>query len=154
MLSPGLSRKTSYFDNITTAETSAMVIDTLGFDYCVIDWYLGTAAATTVAGVLNVQEGDTTASYSTVAALTGGTATSSTVGFVIPAHTGTTTTAKEVYATFNIDLRPRKRYLKVVCTPGSDANITGIANLYRADEMPTAAGTATNATNAMVVVAA
>jgi len=152
MNSPGISEKNWYCASIATNATSAMVIDTLGYEFCVLDVTMGTANTTAPAS-FSIQESDDAGTYTTVAALTGGTATSATVGFVIPTHRGTVTTYKDVYSTFNIDLRSRKRYLKVLLTP-TDATetVTGVASLYRADAMPTAAGTAVGASNATLLV--
>lgn len=150
MIGPGIAKKYAATDNITTAETSALVVDTLGYDYCVLDVKLGTVANTAAVTAGAITESDDATTYTTVAALSGGTATSSTVGWVWPAHTGTTTTASEVYASFNIDLRPRKRYLKAAFTPTAACEIGIVASLYKADEMPTSASEA----NAQVLVIA
>ncbi len=127
--------------------TSTGTIDTLGFDYCCIDVILGTAAATTTPIALKVEEGDTTSSYSAITALTGGTAANTSGYFVLAARPETT---DEVYARLNIDLRGRKRHLKVSVTPGTTANAQVIAALYRADEMETTVSTTAHGCSVIV----
>jgi hypothetical protein len=82
---------------------------------------------------LKITESDTVTSISSqsaIVALTGGTATSTSVGFVIPAATAMGLGAG---IEFQIDLRKRKRYLGLQVTPG-DATANGsfaVAKLSR-----------------------
>lgn len=122
--------------SVATNGTHTVLIDTLGFDNADISLCLGTAAATTAATVCKVAESDTTdaTAFSDIVSATGGTATSATVGFVIPARSNTD--GAETYQ-FNINTGGRKRYLKPSFTPGS-ATVTAVsATLTRAGVSPT-----------------
>jgi hypothetical protein len=57
-----------------------------------------------------ITEGDTTTAYAAIVAFTGGTATSSSVGFVIPSAVKM---GGGGVMEFQVDLKARKRYLKV-----------------------------------------
>lgn len=116
----------------TNAATATGTLDTLGFDFAVIDVCSTTSnAATNNFSVLTLSEGDTTSSYSALS--TGDT------DFTIPAAD---TAADEVVAQFRVDLRGRKRHLKLSCSPVTTQTIWANAQLYRADEMPITAAKA------------
>jgi hypothetical protein len=114
----------------TNAATSTARLDTLGFDWATIDVVMGTSNATTKPTTLKISEGDGTvaASASDITKFVGGGAG----GFTIPAmDTAAATTVK-----FNIDLRPRKRYLFVTLAPASVHNTAVIANLAKGEKAP------------------
>jgi hypothetical protein len=97
-------------------------------DYCTIV-VLGTTTDTTTdqPTVLKVQECDTTvaSSFADITAFVGGTATSTSVGYVIPA--GRTATAINVIAVFNINMIRRKRYLRVLISPATTQTFSVLA---------------------------
>ncbi|MDD4890977.1 MAG: hypothetical protein PHU85_13735 [Phycisphaerae bacterium] len=76
---------------------------------------------------------------SAIVALTGGTATSASVGFVIP----TTALAGGGIVEFQIDLRDRKRYLGLSITPGQSLVVGAHADLFRSRESKDTAATRT-----------
>lgn len=100
---------------VATDATATGRVDCLGFNYLAVDVLVNsTTGGTSPPTVLKFTEGDTTTADTAIAELTGGTATSASVGFVIPA---TTTAAPAGIVRFNIDLKKRKRYLKISTTP-------------------------------------
>ena len=112
-------------------------IDTLGYDYCEIVVPFGVISADFT--VLKVTECDTSGgTYTTVTGCEGGVST---------AVSGSTSTVPlaatsdgDIHALYEIDLRSRKRYLKVGFTPGADvALICILAILGRAKESPVGA---------------
>lgn len=87
--------------------------------------------------VLKLQESDdtVTTNFANITAFVGGTATSSTVGFVIGNDvTATTTLAKYV---FNVNLLPRKRYLRLLISPATSQTYYAVAELSRNAVAPT-----------------
>lgn len=116
----------------TNAATTTGTLDTLGFDFAVIDVCSTTSDDTTNNfSVLTLSEGDTTSSYA--ALKTGDT------DFTIPAAD---TSVDEVVAQFRVDLRARKRHLKLTVSPVTTQTIWATAQLYRADELPVTAAKA------------
>ncbi len=116
--------------------TQEMVIDCAGYDQANIYVNIGTHATNgTTLQALKMTESDTATaatSQSAIVALTGGTATSSSVGFVIPtvAQAGRSTIVE-----FQIDLRKRKRYVGLQITPGTTTvNVGAIARLTRSKQ--------------------
>jgi len=127
-----------------------MVFDAKGYDQANIYVQLGTHATngTTVA-TCKISESDTVTSISSmtdVVALTGGTVTSATVGFVLPlvAAAGYGTVVE-----FQIDLRKRKRFLALEITPGATTvHVGALGRLTRSKESAdTAAEKAVAGTN-------
>lgn len=107
--------------NGTAATTTE--IDTLGFDYLTMIVQAGSLGATM--DELSITESDTSGS---------GHATISGATFTDPV--GTTDNSK-IFAAF-IDLRKRKRYLKLVADPGASATLlSSVAILTRAEVSPT-----------------
>ena len=103
--------------SVASTATATLNFDTLGYDYLVADFTYGTQSTTDAAlTVLKWAEGDTTSSYADIVAFTGGTATSTSVGYVIPA---VTVSGLGGGIQFQMDLRKRKRYLKLSFTPGT-----------------------------------
>ena len=122
------SKQVIPFVPVSTAASATTTgnIDTLGFDYATIDVILDTASATTAVIALKLSECDTTvvSSFADVSGAVGGTDFTLPVG---PAATGTWGMK------FNVDLRARKRYLKLTITPGTTAIVAAVANLTKGD---------------------
>lgn len=119
-----------------TNATQTMAFDTKGYDRANVYVLLNTHATNgTTVQTLTFSESDTVTSASSmtdIVALTGGTATSTSVGFVIPlvATAGTGGTIE-----FQIDLRKRKRYLGLEITHGATTMYSGaIAILSRSEQ--------------------
>jgi hypothetical protein len=113
------------------SDTAAGTVDTKGFSYCMIDVHLGAAsAASQNPSVLKVSEGDTTSSWTDIDALTG----DSTAGYTVPNSVTALTDGAQTVG-FGIDLRKRKRYLKLSVTGGVQP-VCAVADLSRADEAP------------------
>lgn len=121
--------------SVASTATTTCLFDTVGFDYAIIDILSGTQSTTDAAiTTIRVYEADTdtnTSSFSAVVALTGGTATGSTVGFVIPA---VTVTGLGGGIQLQIDLRKRKRYLRLNMTPGTTLVMGAVVELSRAEQ--------------------
>lgn len=116
--------------SIATDATATGSFDTLGYSYAQLDVVLDSSAAVSNnPAVLAVSEGDTTTAYTDVTALVG----DGSGGFTVPnVHTANATVVR-----LNIDLKKRKRYLKLSQTSGGAANIsTTIARLSRAAVQP------------------
>lgn len=116
-------------DTATNA-TAQHTIDTLGFAYASIDVVLEPNAATTdaICRALKVEESDASATgYSDIAALVGG----GTGGFTIP--TSGSRTAGSNVVRLNVDLRGRKRYLRVNATPTAASVVASVVRLGRGD---------------------
>lgn len=116
-----------------TTATQSMVIDGKGFDQCNIMVNLGTHATNgTTIETCKVTESDTAtaiSSQSAIVALTGGTETSSSVGFVLPLVAAA---GRGTIIEFQIDLRKRKRYIGLQITPGdTTVHVGAIARLTR-----------------------
>ena len=131
------------------ASTATGRVDTQGFDFVSIDTVMATSVATNPPTRLRLMESDDTVvtNFANIVPFTGGTAVSATVGFVIPNSRTNTNTFYGVK--FNVDLRGRKRYLRLEVSPTDTTQIiTAVANLHRGDEAPV------NTTDANVLVLA
>ena len=116
---------------VTNANVTA-AFDTKGYDYCVLDVCATTADnATNNFSVLTLSEGDTTNAY--VAFSTGDT------DFTIATQS---TSVNAIVAQFRLDLRARKRWLKLTANPITTQTIWAHAQLYRGDAMPVSAAQA------------
>lgn len=117
----------------TNGATASGNIDTKGFDFAVIN-VIETAsnAATNNCSVLKVAESDDTVvtNFANVSGLVGDT------DFTIPASV---TSGVQVVAQMRVDLRGRKRYLKVSASPVTTQVLTCVAELHRGDECPESA---------------
>ena len=104
------------------------------FDYANILVHVGTSATTSaVMTTIKLSESDTASSVSSmtdIVAFTGGTATSSTVGFVIP----TAQAGGGNLVEFRVDLRKRKKYVGLSLTPAQGLILGATAMLSRASE--------------------
>ncbi|HUX02001.1 MAG TPA: hypothetical protein VMY35_13580 [Phycisphaerae bacterium] len=107
-------------------------IDTLGYDFmsldCICQTYSGTMST------FQIMEADvtTSATFAAIVALTGGTATSTSAGFVI----ASSPTAGQYLSKFNVDLRGRKRYVKLALIPDVAVTATVVANLFKGEDAP------------------
>ena len=118
-------------------------IDTLGVDFVTIDIGASTQSASTQAGspsVLKIQESDTTvaSTFADVVGFRGGSATATNVDFIV----GIGKTSGVNSYKFNIDCRPRKRYLNVVVSPTTTQTFAVSANGFRAEQSPSTAAKA------------
>lgn len=140
---------------VTNAGTLTGLLDTKGFDFVSIDLLSESQAATNVPTVMRIGESDTAptafADCTVITNFVGGTATSTSVGFVIPTPVTLTSAGVNTYSVkFNIDLRGRKRYLAIEFSPITTHTLSVNANLHRGDEMPDSAADA----NVQALVAA
>lgn len=120
--------------SVAASATHSHEIDTLGFKYASIDVVFSpfTAATSSYASVLKVQESDSS-----------GSGQADISGLSITAGAGSTTGANVgAVARFNIDLRGRKRYLTVVASPGNTVAVVTNARLSKAESAATDATTA------------
>lgn len=122
--------------SVAVNATHSHEIDTYGADYVSVDVVYShfTAAASSYATVLKVQQSDTAGSGQT-----------DVTGLSVTAGAGRTTGVgvTGALARFNIDCRGKKRYLTVVTTPGQPAAVATVARLSKIEDMPiekTAAG--------------
>lgn len=112
--------------SVAASATHSHEIDTLGFKYASIDVIYSpfTAATSSYASVLKVQESDAS-----------GSGQADVSGLSITAGAGSTTgAAVGAVARFNIDLRGRKRYLTVVTSPGNTVAVVSSARLSKGDQ--------------------
>ena len=117
--------------SVTNGATASAFLDTLGFDAVTIDLVSTTADnATNNPSVLKFSEGDTTTAATDITELVG----DGTGGFTVPSWHTATANAKTVK--FNIDLRHRKRYLKLTVSPVTTQSFTAIANFYKGELAP------------------
>ena len=121
----------SLSDDITTSATHSMEIDTLGFRVASIDVAFEKVAAagtnSAVALVLKLQHGDSTSSYSDLSGYVGGTS------FTIPTPANT---SSDVVVRFDVDLRGKKRYLKVLATGNATGSVYSVARLGKPEDGP------------------
>jgi len=129
--------------SVTAAGTATGSVDTLGFDRVSIDVIQATAdAVSNNLSVCKLSESDTTdaTNYSDITKFVGDGAG----GFTIP---NASTAAHQLYK-FNLDVRARKRYLKITMSPLTTQILQAVANLSRAEQLPV---TATDAGVALLV---
>jgi hypothetical protein len=109
----------------TAGATASGTVDTRGFSFCTID-VLGSATGdTTAPTVLKVEQSHDLTTYASCS-LTGGT------DFTIPIGN----TSGSVIAKFNMDLRGKRRYLKVTFSPGTTTIVGAVANLFKGGNNP------------------
>ncbi len=125
----------------TNGATATGNIDRLGYDYCRISVISDSAVVSNLPTTLKVSECDTTvvSNFVDITAFVGG----GTGGFTIPALPTAATSITKPWAVFNIDCRPRKRYLKVSITPITTNILTVQAELSRAETTPSTTNQAT-----------
>lgn len=119
-------------DTATNA-TFSHVIDTLGYDYASVDVVLEANSATTdaFARALSLQQSDNNAdtAYAGITEFVGG----GSGGFTIPT---TSLSSASNIARFNLDLRGRRRYLRVRATPQASSVVCSVVRLGKADVGP------------------
>lgn len=116
----------------TNAATASGNIDTLGYDFATIDIITTTSDSTSNnPSVLKLSESDDTvvSNFANITGFVGDT------DFTIP----DAVTSGNWGVKLNVDLRHRKRYLKVSVSPTTTQVITAIANLYKAADAPNTA---------------
>jgi hypothetical protein len=115
--------------SVAAGATHSTEIDTYGADYVSVDVVYShfTAATTSYATVLKVQQSDTAGSGQVDVS-----------GLSVVAGAGRTTGVgvTGALARFNIDCRGKKRYLTVVTTPGNPAAVATVARLSKIEDMP------------------
>ncbi len=121
----------SLSDDITSSATHSHEIDTLGYKYASIDVCFEKVAAagtnSAVALVCKLQHGDTTSSYADLTGYVGGTS------FTIPTPANT---SADTVVRFDVDLRGRKRYLKVLATGQATGSVYSVARLGKPEDAP------------------
>jgi hypothetical protein len=116
-----------------TDATFSHTIDTLGYDYASVDVVLEANAASTsaMAKTLRLQQSDVDAatSYANITAFVGG----GTGGFTIP--TTSLSNASNVVR-FNVDMRGKRRYLRVQATPEASSVVCSVVRLGKGEVGP------------------
>ena len=124
---------------VATNATAKMSFSKIGnsgetFDYANILVHVGTSATTSaVMSTLKLSESDSVTSVTSmtdIVAFTGGTQTSTSVGFVIP----TAQAGGGNLVAFQVDLRNRKKYLGLTVTPGQSLVCGATAILSKSSE--------------------
>lgn len=108
-----------YPRSVATNATASVTIDCLGFNSALV--LINGGIASSNMSVCKLGFGTASNSYTDVAAFTGGTATSTSVGFVIP----TANTDNGVSVLMQIDLKKRERFMKITCENTSVAHVIG-----------------------------
>lgn len=119
------------------ATITSQVVDTIGYDYMSLPIFCTTTDTTTdQPSVITLQESDTTvaSTFVGITAFTGGTTGNTSGYFVIPA--GATATGNQPIVEMNIDLRNRKRYLRLLISPVTTMTFAACAELSRPEKMP------------------
>lgn len=121
--------------SVAANATHSHEIDTLGHEYLSVDVVFSpfTAATTSYASVLKLQQSDTSGSGQTD--ISGLSVTSAGAGATTGAVIGAA-------ARFNLDTRAIKRYVTVVATPGNTVAVATVARLGKSQDMPTTAAKA------------
>lgn len=122
---------------LTNGGTGYVEIDTIAYNFAEIDVILSKANTTSNGPtVVSLGESDVTgtSNYTTLTQFNGATQTATNVGFLIPV-TGVNTAQPNVYR-FNVDTRPRRRYLLVSVSPRTTAQLTVNARLHKGFELP------------------
>lgn len=115
--------------SVASATATSAAIDTLGYKYVTLLVISAGAVANTAPTALQATECDTAGgAYAAVPKTVGGT------DYAIP--NGSTAAGGYVYASFNLDLRRRKRFLKLTITNATTQTLTMLAILSRADASP------------------
>lgn len=114
----------------TSSQTNTLTLDTLGFEYASIDVIYGPAASTSsVAQTLTLQQSDSASTdYGNVTGFTG--------DLKPAAYAGQTVTDTMTTVRLDVDMRGKKRYLRVATSPNTDTVIVVAARLSKAEEGP------------------
>lgn len=148
-------------NTLTNAGTGRVMIDTLGYDHASVDIVLGLADTTSNSPtLLTLGDSDTThtSNATAITAFSGGTATSTSVAWVIPVTgvvTAITASMSGNTYRYEIDTRARRRYLMVSCSPATTQTMQVNARLSRGETIPVGGlGTGTSVTSVHAGVAA
>lgn len=122
-------------DVVDNASATSAEIDCAGYEYLTVIFYVGDIDIAISA--LSLQESDTSGSgFANITGTVFGTATDiAGTTSVLPTASG----GDNDLHVFEVDLKPRKRYLKVLATVGDGtegANLASVAMLWRAHESP------------------
>jgi hypothetical protein len=123
--------------SLTNGATGTGSVDTIGYDRLELTVLQTTSNNTTNnLSVCKLSESDTTdaTNYSDITKFVG----DGTGGFTVPVAD---TSNSQLYV-FNLDLRARKRYIKLTVSPVTTQSITAIASLSKAEQMPVTAADA------------
>jgi|GEM_PF-1591250 len=115
-----------------TSQTIDTIVNNSKAHYLTIPVWSTTAdVVSDCPSVLKLQEADVTntSSFADIVAFVGGTATSATVGFVIP--NDVTASTQQVKYVFNVNLLGRKRYLRMLVSPQTSQTFIATAILSR-----------------------
>jgi len=118
----------------STAGTATAVFDTEGYDSCSLCLIAGTSHGSTTTSdpaTLTLSECDASnvaTNFTNISGCVGGT------DFPMPLMYTSTTSTWTVL--FNVDLRGRRRYLKINVAPTTTIAFTAIAHLFRGDQAP------------------
>jgi hypothetical protein len=119
--------------SIASNATSSGTVDTLGYDFATFIWNMATVANTShYPTTMKLEESDDLTTYAALVPFTGGTATSTSVGFVHPALDSSNSTIW----VWNMDLKGHKRYIKATFTPATTMICGCTCQLTRGDVMP------------------
>lgn len=124
----------------TAAATATGNIDTLGYDYLKVNVLMPTAdAVSNKPSVLKLSESNDTVvtNFADITGFVGGT------DFTIPNAISSATSITQPYATFNVDLKARKRYIKVSISPLTTQVVNVLGQLSRGGVLPTTSDMAT-----------
>jgi hypothetical protein len=133
--------------SVASAASSSAAIDTFGYHAGSFLILSGPATAATAPSALSITECDTAGgAYAAVPATVGGAA------YAIPV--GSTAAGGNVYAVFNLDLRRRKRFLKINITNTVTQTLSMMALLYRGDASPVGTTTPANVGVSGIVITA
>jgi len=108
-----------YPRSVATNATASVTCDCLGFSHALVIVNGGVASSNMT--TLALSDGTASNSFTTISTFNGGTATSTSVGFVIP----TADTSNGVSVMMSVDLRKRERYLKLAAENTSIAHVIG-----------------------------
>lgn len=113
--------------SVATNGTATGIASVVGWDYAKVVLHLGTAAASNVDTTITLTEGDTTSSFATATDLAVTTAAPN-------------TNTPQIYG-WLLDLRKRKKNLKITFAPNTNvARLAGATmELYRGEQAPTTA---------------
>lgn len=117
----------------TNAQATSGAIDTLGYAHATVIVCTGKPnVVSNKPSTIKISEGDTSSSFTDVTGLVGGT------DFTIP----NADTVNDNYYVFNLDLKKRKRWLKVSLTPITTVIVDAKVILSKGNEAPITAAKA------------
>lgn len=133
--------------SFTNAATAAGYVDCIGYDFLTVDVSMSTAdAVSNKPSVLRLLETDATqptasSNYATFAGYVSGT------DYTIPNAISAATSITQPFATFNVPLQGRKRYIRVEVSPVTTQIVSALAQLTRAEQSPSTSSQATLVVN-------